>query len=52
MINNCNQLSKPIKEEILSKLNKKVDFTDNYNPFGDGKSALRICEILKEKFND
>lgn len=52
MIDNYNQLSKPNKDEILSKLSKKITFNKNYQPFGDGKSSDKICKLLKEKFND
>lgn len=52
MINNCNQLAKPDKEEILEKLAVNVVFDDDYTPFGDAKSAIKICDILREKFND
>ena len=47
MANGCNQLSKPLKNEILSKLGMKVDFSGCGTPFGDGKSAIKIVELMK-----
>ncbi len=51
MVNNYNQLAKPIKEDILSKLNTQVVFDNSYAPFGDGKSAKIICNKIKEYFD-
>ena len=50
MVNNCNQLAKPNKEEILEKLSCKVVFDPTYLPFGDGHSAEKIVEKIKEYF--
>lgn len=47
MVNGCNQLSKPLKGEILSKLGMEVDFSECGTPFGDGKSAIKIVELMK-----
>lgn len=48
MLNNCNQLAKPDKEDILRKLNVTVKFDPDYQPFGDGHSAEKIVEKVKE----
>lgn len=48
MVNNCNQLAKPNREDILEKLSASVVFDPNYQPFGDGHSAERIVEKIKE----
>ena len=48
MVNNCNQLVKPDKEDILSKLSVLVEFDPSYQPFGDGRSAEKIVEKIKE----
>ncbi len=52
MKDDYNQLAKPEKQDILSKLNKEIIFNNNYQPFGDGHSADRIVDIIKEFFHD
>lgn len=48
MINNCNQLAKPDKADILDKLEKKATFDPAYRPFGDGHSGEKIVERIRE----
>lgn len=48
MINNCNQLSKPITEEIISKFDNVPYFDKNYMPFGNGDACVRICDVLRK----
>lgn len=48
MKNGCNRLAKPEKADILSKLSQPVTFDPAYRPFGDGHSAEKIVEIIKE----
>lgn len=48
MKNGCNRLAKPEKADILSKLSQPVTFDPAYHPFGDGHSAEKIVEIIKE----
>lgn len=48
MRNNCNQLAKPDKADILAKLSVPVTFDPAYQPFGDGHSAEKIVEKIKE----
>ena len=48
MKDNCNQLAKPDKEDILAKLSVTVTFDPDYQPFGDGHSAEKIVEKIKE----
>lgn len=48
MVDNCNQLAKADKKDILEKLNQSVTFNSEYQPFGDGKAAEKICKILDE----
>lgn len=48
MRNNCNQLAKPDKADILAKLSVPVTFDPTYQPFGDGHSAEKIVEKIKE----
>lgn len=48
MVNGCNKLSKPSKKEILSNLEKEVDFSECGEPFGNGKSAIKIVELINK----
>ena len=48
MHDGCNILAKPEKEDILAKLNREVVFDPAYQPFGDGHSAEKIVNIIKE----
>ncbi len=48
MENGVNVLAKPNKDDIISKLEKTVKFDDDYQPFGEGNSAVKICDILRE----
>lgn len=48
MVNNCNQLAKPHRDDILEKLGAEVSFNPAYQPFGDGHSAERIVAKIKE----
>ncbi len=50
MVDNCNQLAEPDKADILEKMSKIVKFNDEYKPFGDGKSANKIVDIISEYF--
>ncbi|HQK54294.1 MAG TPA: UDP-N-acetylglucosamine 2-epimerase (non-hydrolyzing) [Sedimentibacter sp.] len=48
MVGNQNQLSRPNKQDILSKLAAKVEKDENYQPFGDGHAADKIVNILNK----
>ena len=48
MRDHCNQLAKPDKADILAKLSVPVTFDPVYQPFGDGHSAEKIVEKIKE----
>lgn len=48
MVNGCNQLAKPCKEDILKKLGIEPVFNPEYQPFGDGHSAEKIVSIIKD----
>lgn len=48
MQDGCNMLAKPDKEDILTKLNREVVFDPAYRPFGDGHSAEKIVEKIRE----
>lgn len=47
MIDNRNQLSKPIASEILEKLNTPQLLKEQYQPFGDGHSATKIVRSME-----
>lgn len=47
-----NVLAKPEKDNILAKVNRPVTFDPNYQPFGDGHSAEKIVDIIKEFLHD
>ena len=47
MVGGCNQLAKPDQGDILEKLSREPERPANYAPFGDGRSAAKICEQLK-----
>lgn len=48
MVDNRNQLSKPITEEILSKFDNLQHIDPGYQPFGDGHACERITNIIGE----
>ena len=47
MVDNRNQLSRPLKEDILRCLSTEQQVNENYKPFGDGHSAVRIVEAIE-----
>ena len=51
MVNDCNQLVKPDKEAILTKLAAPVSFNPQYQPFGDGHSAEKIVNHIRTFLN-
>lgn len=48
MVDNRNQLAKANHTDILDKLSKKQTINPDYQPFGDGHAAEKICEIIKK----
>lgn len=46
MVDNRNQLAKANHKDILEKLSKQQTINPDYQPFGDGHAAEKICEIL------
>lgn len=48
MVDGRNELSRPKAEEIISKLEHEQYVDDNYKPFGDGHSAVKIVQQLEE----
>lgn len=50
MIDNRNELSRPIAEEIVEKLAHAQIVDKNYLPFGDGHSAIKIVEAMENEY--
>ena len=48
MVDNRNQLAKPVCDDILEKLNSKQTINPDYQPFGDGHSAEKIVKIIND----
>lgn len=48
MVNNRNQLAKPVADDIMEKLNTPQSVDKDYKPFGDGHSAARIVRALEK----
>ena len=46
MVGNRNQLAKAERQDILSKLAATQVIDDEYQPFGDGHAAEKICQII------
>ena len=49
MLDNRNELSRPIAEEIIEKLGHEQKVDENYLPFGDGHSAIKIVNALERR---
>lgn len=52
MVDNRNNLAKPLKQDILTKLSFQQKIDDNYIPFGDGHSATKIVKAMEDNFNN
>lgn len=48
MKDGCNRLAKPERADILEKLSAPAAFDPAYRPFGDGRSAEKIVERIRE----
>lgn len=48
MVMNRNELSQPVCQEILEKLNHEQTVKADYEPFGDGDAASKIVAALEE----
>lgn len=46
MVSNRNRLAKPDEADIVNNLNRKQEIDGDYQPFGDGHSAEKICAEL------
>lgn len=47
MVDNRNQLAKANHLDILEKLSKTQTINPDYQPFGDGHAAEKICDIIR-----
>lgn len=47
MVDDRNQLSRPVAEEIVQKINMPQKIDDSYQPFGDGHSAVKIVQAME-----
>ncbi|MDU7163313.1 MAG: UDP-N-acetylglucosamine 2-epimerase (non-hydrolyzing) [Anaerococcus vaginalis] len=52
MVENRNNLSKPTKIDILNNLKKIQKVDENYRPFGDGTSAIKIVDLLYKSYSE
>ena len=50
MVGNRNQLARADHLDILQKLSAEQTIDPDYQPFGDGHAAEKICAILRERF--
>lgn len=48
MVEDRNQLAKPLAEDILDKLTKKQTVDPQYQPFGDGNAAEKIVRAMED----
>ena len=48
MVGNCNELSRPIADLIIEKLQNEMIIDENYTPFGDGNAADRIIKAMEK----
>lgn len=48
MVDNRNQLAKADHQDILTKLAKQQVINPDYQPFGDGHAAEKICSIISK----
>ena len=47
MVGNRNQLAKADRKDILNKLSKEQIIDPSYQPFGDGRAAEKVCDIIR-----
>lgn len=48
MVGGRNELARPNAEDILEKLNHKQTVLEDYQPFGDGHSAVKIVKAMEQ----
>ena len=49
MVGKVNQLAKPDRKDIISKLSSKINWNHEYQPFGNGHSAVKIVKLIEDK---
>lgn len=47
MVGNRNQLAKPNRDDILTKLSARQVIDPSYQPFGNGHAAENICAVIR-----
>lgn len=47
MVDNRNELARPVEKDILEKLSHKQRIDSSYQPFGDGHAADKIVQIIE-----
>lgn len=52
LVENRNQLAKPIRADILEKLSKNQRVDNTYCPFGDGHTAEKIVAVINQKIGE
>ena len=52
MVDNRNQLAKPDRKDILEKLSREQHVDPNYQPFGDGRAAEKMTELITNTFGN
>ena len=52
LVDNRNQLAKPLKDDILEKLSKEQIINAEYQPFGDGHTSEAIVQKINEKMGE
>lgn len=52
MVNGRNELSKPKANEIVEKLSHPQTIDPEYQPFGDGHSAIKIVKAMEDKYKE
>ena len=52
MVDNRNQLAKPDRKDILEKLSREQHVDPNYQPFGDGRAAEKMTELITKTFGN
>ena len=52
MVNNRNELCRPLAEEIIEKLRHEQMVDETYQPFGDGHSAVKIVSAMEKNYQE
>ncbi|MBR6984300.1 MAG: UDP-N-acetylglucosamine 2-epimerase (non-hydrolyzing) [Ruminococcus sp.] len=50
MVDGRNELSRPVADEIIEKLSHEQHIDPNYQPFGDGHSAVKVVELMEKYY--